>query len=430
MTMRRKAILKVSRGVSPGMGLRVSPKGMLRTGAKAVPKAVPKAGPDQRLFGILVTRSNNVPPTAANPFPGRTGTFRQISLMAARQGLKVCVFRPGGLLKSKKQVVAHVYISGRGWVRQVCPLPAVVYNRVANRRAESRPWIRRALSWLKQQKVQVFNPAFLDKWQVYDILQTNEETKELVPPTVLYTGTAQLVEKLRRWRFIYCKPRRGSLGNGIVSLKLMPNGRVAVAWNARGGRWTRRLMLADVEAAAAWGRRHFRPGWTCLQKGITLARLHGRQYDIRALVQKDEAGEWRFTGAAGRVAAQGQVTTHVPRGGSRWRLDKAIKAGLADPGQAPAVQANLARLCEKAAAALEKGYGELYGEFSLDVGMEKSGRLWILEMNSKPFRFDEPDLRRLAYRRLVSFARFLLEEGEQRRKPDQKPDSDQEHDRA
>jgi hypothetical protein len=52
--------------------------------------------------------------------------------------------------------------------------------------------------------------------------------------------------------------------------------------------------------------------------------------------------------------------------------------------------------------------GDEYGEFSLDVGVDRHGHLWIFEMNAKPFRFDEPEIRKKAYRRLIGFSKYLV----------------------
>ena len=46
-------------------------------------------------------------------------------------------------------------------------------------------------------------------------------------------------------------------------------------------------------------------------------------------------------------------------------------------------------MCVAAGRRLERLSGKLFGEFSLDVAVDVAGRIWILEMNAKPFRFDE-----------------------------------------
>lgn len=358
------------------------------------------------VLGILATRGVNRPASARDPFPGRTRTFWEISKIGRELGVGVCAFSPRHINRRRKVVQAWVFEPRRGWVQRVCALPPVVYNRVANRRAESHPRVQALLEWLKKEGIVVFNPRFLDKWDVYDTLQADEAMRERVPETVLYTASGQVVDALRRWGVVYCKPRRGSLGKGITAFRLSSGSRVMVQHN-RGLAGTDVMHLASTSAAARWAGRHLRPYAYCLQKGISLAKAQGRRYDIRALVQKDGEGEWRFTGAAARLAGRGQLTTHVPRGGSRLALRSALRASLRDKDRAQLVEEELAALSEAAAASLERAKDELYGEFSLDVGLDNEGQLWILEINAKPFRFDEIQIRRRAYRRLIEFSRFL-----------------------
>lgn len=376
-------------------------------------KRVPlQAAPQGKVFGILATRGVNRPPSPQDPFPGRTATFRDIACIGRSKGIYVCVFGPRNIDRRSGQVHAHFYVPGKGWVRHVIPVPRVVYNRVANRRVESRPRVQRLLRWLHNQGVTVFNPGFLDKWAVYDYLQADETLRANVPATELYNSPGQLVRLLQEWGTVYCKPRRGSLGTGIAALTLTAGGRVTIRRNgiAVG---TQTQTLSGLPAVRMWARRRLRVGRVCLQRGIKMATVGGRRFDIRALVQKDETGQWRFTGAAARLAAHGALTTHVPRGGARMNLHRALVAVLHNKAQAQAVIERLATLTEAAAATLEQGLGEEYGEFSLDVGFDTDGQLWIFEMNAKPFRFDEFSIRKQAYRRLVEFAKYLVEHEEE-----------------
>ena len=226
----------------------------------------------EQLFGIMATQGSPRPPTAQDPYPGRTATFRQISIIAAQRGLTVCIFHPSGIDRRHNRVRALCYTSGRGWVKQICPLPKVIYNRVANRRAESRRRVRETLSWLRQQGVLVFNPGFLDKWEVYRCLQDSPLVSAHLPETKLYAEPQQLLQMLRTWGMVYCKPRRGSLGNGIAQLRLAAGRKVEVLQNSYQP-VTQRTTLAGLDAVAAWARRHLKPGETCVQQGVALATM-------------------------------------------------------------------------------------------------------------------------------------------------------------
>lgn len=359
-------------------------------------------------IGILATRGVNRPATAKDPFPGRTRTFQEMSRVARKQGVEVVVFSPRADDKRRSRVLGWSCVPGRGWVQRYHPLPPVIYNRIANRRAEGRARVQDLLSWFKAQGVTVFNPRFLDKWEVYEALQSDPDLKGNVPETLLYTDPGQALDALRRWGTVFCKPRRGSLGTGIAALKLTRPGRVSICRNGvKVG--TSVLRVSSPGGVHRWVEQYLRPYRYCLQKGVDLATVQGRRFDIRTLVQKDGQGRWRFTGAAARVAGRGQLTTHVPRGGRRMPLRAALTHALGNPQKAEQKVHELAELSQAVAACLEGRQGELYGEFSLDVGLDKDGKLWVLEANAKPFRFDEADIRRRGFERLIAFARHLVE---------------------
>src|SRR5690606_13245491 len=140
------------------------------------------------------------------------------------------------------------------------------------------------------------------------------------------------------------------------------------------------------------------------QQAIRLAKVNGRPFDLRLLVQKEPSGQWRFTGGAARVAGPGQITTHVPRGGRRMPMDEALVTAFGD-GAARILSARAAALAERAARAMEASLGRDFMEMSLDLGIDDRQRLWIFELNSKPLRFDERDIQRRWVRNLIYYVR-------------------------
>ena len=50
---------------------------------------------------------------------------------------------------------------------------------------------------------------------------------------------------------------------------------------------------------------------------------------------------------------------------------------------------------------------------SMDIAIDPDGKVWILEVNSKPSHFDEPDIRRRHLQLLTDFCTYkALEENE------------------
>ena len=59
------------------------------------------------------------------------------------------------------------------------------------------------------------------------------------------------------------------------------------------------------------------------------------------------------------------------------------------------------------AQSIEQGYQSSLGEMSMDIGIEKNGRMWFFEANAKPMKFDEPAIRSLSLQRIIDYSLFL-----------------------
>ncbi|MFS8582798.1 MAG: hypothetical protein FWJ61_08105, partial [Limnochordales bacterium] len=79
----------------------------------------------------------------------------------------------------------------------------------------------------------------------------------------------------------------------------------------------------------------------------------------------------------------------------------ALRQAFGDSAEALADQ--VARLAERAAAALEAALRRRFVELSLDVGVDQWGRPWIFELNAKPLHFDEPDIQQRRVANLLEY---------------------------
>jgi hypothetical protein len=50
----------------------------------------------------------------------------------------------------------------------------------------------------------------------------------------------------------------------------------------------------------------------------------------------------------------------------------------------------------------------MLGEMSLDLGVDTAGQMWFFEANSRPMKFDEPDIRKKSLERIVQYSQFLI----------------------
>lgn len=343
---------------------------------------------------------------SSRPFGPLSSRFRKLIEQSRQMGALAFVFTPRGIRWSRRSIVGYTWIgsgkSGR-WIRGVFPFPNVVYNRVPTRKAERRPKVNRARKrLLEEPDLHFFNPQFLDKWEVYQVLMPNSKINAFLPETSQCRRTKDLIPFLKEHRHVYLKMAGGSLGNGTAKVDLESNGRMR--WRAtKKGRGMASRMLKGTGALSSELRRLRRGRTYLMQQAISLLRVNGRPFDIRALVQKDLDEGWRVTGMAARIAGKGQITTHRPRGGSRAKLAPLLNVTFNDKERARQVLQELQRVIILAAQAFDQATGGRHGELSMDVGLDQDGRPWILELNAKPAIFDEPAIRRVARKRLLRY---------------------------
>lgn len=142
-----------------------------------------------------------------------------------------------------------------------------------------------------------------------------------------------------------------------------------------------------------------------LQQGIALAKYQKCSFDVRALIQRNGRGQWDIMGMGCRVAGPGRITTHVPNGGRIAPIDAVLQSTF--KRKASEIKRQITELVQRVPPVLEHYYGYEFGIISMDIGIDKHGRLWFFEANSKPMEFDEIDTQQRSLKHLIAYSRHL-----------------------
>ncbi len=359
------------------------------------------------VVGIFCTRGRR------SLFGGQTPIIREMTRLALTVGVLAFGFTPGGVGWDRRTVRGYVFRGSRGWRVARFPFPDVVYSRLPSRRAERLPRVSRTVERLRERLGDCyFNPCFLDKWETYQALCREPRIVPLLPDTRRYHGPPGLLEMLDRYPVLYLKPTAGSQGRGII--RLVRRWPAACAWQYQGARGIRggeartQAELGRAMARLMRGRRYM------MQEGLDLARVGGRPFDVRVLMQKDERGRWRRTKVFARLGATGGITSNISTGGTGEALGRVVPLALAR--SRPARRRELARRLRETASWLaplvEQALAMNLGELGLDIGVDRRGRLWLIEVNSRPWRNVTTErgsmaLVRLALARPLTYARHL-----------------------
>lgn len=335
------------------------------------------------LLGILTNGINRHLPDEQR-FGGMTRFYTECQLSAETRGVHLFIFSPEDLNVQSRQIIGWHYEKGR-FRQDRFPLPDVIYNRITSRRVEAQETLQQKLQWLQRRhRVHLFNVQFLDKWQVHDALCNDPDAKFMLPHTKTYETAKQLQEMLKKYPIVYIKPVNGSLGQGVMRLALRGK-HYHMQYTTLNGTITKSdVTFQEIVQQMTRRKRH---GKYLIQQGLPLITSLGRSIDFRALLQKNGVGKWSITSIVGRIAGDTKIVSNLARGGTIASVQHVINQ--IDPGQPKPTVYELRQSALKVAHAFERQIDGHFAELGIDLAVDKNGKVWLLEINSKPSKTDD-----------------------------------------
>jgi len=118
-----------------------------------------------------------------------------------------------------------------------------------------------------------------------------------------------------------------------------------------------------------------------IQQGISLARIAGRPIDYRVKVVKN-GNVWEFRSMVGRLARPGLFVTNLCKGGTMLSCREGLRKSLPRVNTS-AKKAEMRRLTLVCIELMERHFPGI-GELGFDYAVDYSGKIWILEVNTRP----------------------------------------------
>jgi glutathione synthase/RimK-type ligase-like ATP-grasp enzyme len=361
------------------------------------------AGP---LIGVLVNRANSL--SADRPFGSITAFCRELTEACAKYGASVYFFTPADLSDVKREIPGWAY-DGQ-WNRRTLPVPDVIYNRLTSRVLENSSNVQHFFEEVKSTgATSIFNERYLNKSEVFEALQTVPELKAYLPETGSFRSMRQLRTFCSKYRTVFVKPILNSLGKGIVRITRGSGSSFICQFNNPVG--IKQIAYPSFPKMASALKNRVRSNLNQIQQGLTLIEIKERPVDFRVLAQRNGTGEWSCTSAVGRVAAANNFVSNIARGGTLVSVPEAAAGSNLAAGQ----RVSLGTRLKTAAVDIAKGLSERidahYAELGIDLAVEPNGKVWLLEVNSKPSKDDKTSVDaekiRPSVRRVVEYAQFL-----------------------
>lgn len=358
------------------------------------------------LIGILVTR--DYPHIPDKPFGSITMFCNELVEACTAQGVYVYFFTPNQIGSSPDTIEGWIFSDG--WQKALMPVPDVVNNRLSSRKLESKPSVQNFMKEVKlQHQTSVFNEKFLDKAEVFDALKEDDSIARYLPESHLLRNFIMLKSMCSRYNNVFLKPVRGSLGKGIIRISRLGTDNYQAMYTTAAG--TRKQQFTSLVKFYSTISAKMKTSRYQIQQGLQLIEIQKRPVDFRALVQKDASGKWTVTSIVARTAGNDLFVSNLARGGTLSTVGEAVaKSNLSGISRQEATQ-RLQQAALNIARSLDTNIPAHFGELGIDLALDTSGRVWLLEVNSKPSKNDNTPLNdnkiRPSVRMMIQYSRFL-----------------------
>ncbi|SFS30948.1 YheC/YheD family protein [Marininema halotolerans] len=237
------------------------------------------------------------------------------------------------------------------------------------------------------------------KWVIHRNLMKVDSVKNSVPTTMLYSQGA-FVEMLRKYGSLVLKPSGGTGGHGVILIRSLPGGRYNVQINQKIRDFPNELSLVNwVNKQPSTVKTRY-----LIQQCIPLAQINGSPFTIRTVTQRRPQSNWVLTGWVAKAAGKGYFITNGRSGGTVFPVDQAITRSNAHANVDQVLQ-ELRRVSLKAAQHLGNS-SPRQRVVGFDMGIDRDGKVWIIEANPKPrFKAFLKLKDQSMYRRIMGFQR-------------------------
>lgn len=212
------------------------------------------------------------------------------------------------------------------------------------------------------------------KWSLHKFFAKSPHIRPYLPPTSLYEP-ALLQTYLGKYDTVYIKPTKTHMGKGILRVQKEGDGYQFVKERGEPVRVSSLEELQKKLAQQCVEKNYI------IQKGIDLAELNGRPFDIRVMMMRNGLGKWQYAGMLAKVAGSDSVITNVARGGGYavtvpHALEKSLSLGAQEIRK---IEQYLIRLSHQVCAHFNKYRHS--AQIGVDFAIDKQGEIAVIEVN-------------------------------------------------
>ncbi|WP_201715394.1 YheC/YheD family protein [Rossellomorea arthrocnemi] len=264
------------------------------------------------------------------------------------------------------------------WEKDAFEIPEYIYDRTFYQYDMKSRQAKAVVQWLKNQKqFRFLGYGLPNKWHLYEKLKQTS-LSPYFPETFLVSDVNHLLNLLVKHTDIIIKPVDGAHGFAVYHLVVRPN-EILVRTTKKQG--IVEQSFQSEENFLKWGEHILKQHTFICQKRLLNQTKGNAPFDLRILLSKDHAGQWREFQRAVRVGEENGILTNISRGASYlsysdWKNTHELISW-------DFIEEELTSILEELPLLLEEHFSTLF-EIGVDLIIGKDHSTWILDMNSKP----------------------------------------------
>jgi uncharacterized circularly permuted ATP-grasp superfamily protein len=210
------------------------------------------------------------------------------------------------------------------------------------------------------------------KWKQYHAFSNDPVLKKIIPETDMYSKS-NLRLYLEKYQTIFLKPEEGGQGQGVIRIKKSGNF-FTMEYGLKKKLYSGISILYHALSKIIGKQKYV------IQQGISFITIDQRPVDFRILLYKP-GKHWEVMGVMGKWAAKNKIVTNYSSGGQAITPRYALKhAKFTSKKKYTQLEDQLSLL----GLYMAKHHFNYAREFGLDIGLDHSGKIWIIEGNTVP----------------------------------------------
>ena len=277
-----------------------------------------------------------------------------------------------------KESVRGFYFTGdtaAPWEEAVLPIASAVY-----RRASAPRDVLERLTGATGGRL--FNASFFDKWEFWKMVSGDPALREHIPRTERLESLGKVDQVLGASGATYLKPAAGTMASGVYRV-------------TKEARWywvdsadtDRAVEVMDRDRFGVFVEGLLKARPYLIQEPVDTLRYEGRMVDFRVVMQKDDTERWGVTGILAKCGAKDGVSSNFREHGFALPFSECMsRLFKMSDSQAFIRYREIADACMYLCQALDRT-GQNYGDVGVDVALDRTGKVWLLEVNKRHDHF-------------------------------------------